>query len=138
MGNMNTVEKISVIVPTLNESGNIVALVKEIHSQLSDYPHEIIVVDDNSPDGTYKIVIEEVKEDGELVAKYLNPDPINIGRSGWRNQDDKLEIYIELRDENYPGSIYQLTYNENTKTIFGTYYLALTRQTYEVSFNKIK
>jgi len=56
MGNMNTVEKISVIVPTLNESGNIVALVKEIHSQLSDYPHEIIVVDDNSPDGTYKIV----------------------------------------------------------------------------------
>ena len=31
---MDSLKKISVIIPTLNESGNIIALIKEIHLQL--------------------------------------------------------------------------------------------------------
>ena len=53
---LNKDKKISVILPTYNEKGNIVPLVKEIHSTLFEYDHEIIVVDDNSPDGTYQAV----------------------------------------------------------------------------------
>jgi len=49
-------DKISVIIPTYNEKDNIVPLVLEIHKQLKNYDHEIVVVDDNSPDGTYKAV----------------------------------------------------------------------------------
>ncbi|MFH1415443.1 MAG: glycosyltransferase [Elusimicrobiota bacterium] len=49
-------EKISVIIPTFNERNNIVPLIDEIHKELKSHEHEIIVVDDNSPDGTYKIV----------------------------------------------------------------------------------
>jgi len=89
-------------------------------------------------DGTYKIEITEVKEDGDLVTKYFNPDPINVGRAGWRIQNKEVQIYIELRDENYPGSIYQLNYNEESKTLRGTYYQAVARQTYEVTFKKTK
>jgi dolichol-phosphate mannosyltransferase len=49
--------KVSVILPTYNESGNIVALVEAIRSNLPLHcEHEIIVVDDNSPDGTYDLV----------------------------------------------------------------------------------
>lgn len=47
---------VSVILPTYNEKGNIVLLIDEIHSNLASYAHEIIVVDDNSPDGTFKEV----------------------------------------------------------------------------------
>ena len=47
--------KISVIVPTYNEAENIKKLIPMIDSVLKDYDHEIIVVDDNSPDGTAEV-----------------------------------------------------------------------------------
>lgn len=46
---------VSVILPTYNEAGNIVDLCKAIHAVITQ-PHEIIVVDDNSPDGTSQLV----------------------------------------------------------------------------------
>ena len=49
--------KVSVILPTYNEAGNIVSLVEEILMVLpSDIQPEIIVVDDDSPDNTGEIV----------------------------------------------------------------------------------
>ena len=48
--------KVFVVVPTYNESDNIVALIESILAQRSDI--HVLVVDDNSPDGT-----------GELVAR---------------------------------------------------------------------
>ncbi len=49
------VEMVSVVIPTLNEAGNILEAVSKIHEDLS-YPKEIIVVDGNSTDGTKEIV----------------------------------------------------------------------------------
>lgn len=43
--------KVSVILPTYNEVGNIVPLCDELHRAIIE-DHEVIVVDDNSPDGT--------------------------------------------------------------------------------------
>jgi len=56
--------KISVILPTYNESGNIGQLVDEISNHLRDKDFEILVVDDNSPDGTSQIV-EGMKKDNQ-------------------------------------------------------------------------
>lgn len=49
---------LSLILPTYNESASIVMLLETIGSVLRDVPHEIIVVDDDSPDGTWKIATE--------------------------------------------------------------------------------
>jgi glycosyltransferase involved in cell wall biosynthesis len=49
------VEMVSVVIPTLNEAGNILEAVTTIHEDLA-YPKEIIVVDGNSTDGTKEIV----------------------------------------------------------------------------------
>lgn len=47
---------ISIIIPTFNEAQNINLLIPKIDDVLnSHYPHEIIVVDDNSPDGTARV-----------------------------------------------------------------------------------
>ena len=46
--------KVSVVVPTYNEAENIKKLIPLLDSVLKDYDHEIIIVDDNSPDGTAK------------------------------------------------------------------------------------
>ncbi len=51
---------VSVVLPTYNEAGNIIDLVKEIHAAVRQ-PLEIIVVDDNSPDGTSQLVSDLIK-----------------------------------------------------------------------------
>lgn len=46
----------SLIIPTLNERENILVLLEQIDPLLSDCSHEILVVDDNSPDRTWEVV----------------------------------------------------------------------------------
>ena len=48
--------EISVILPCYNEKENILPLIQAIHATLGERPHEIVVVDDNSPDGTHALV----------------------------------------------------------------------------------
>ena len=47
---------LSIIVPTYNESKNVLPLVKSIQSIMKSRDYEIIFVDDNSPDKTYEII----------------------------------------------------------------------------------
>jgi len=49
------VELVSVVIPTLNEAGNILEAIETIQKSLI-YPNEIIIVDGNSTDGTKEIV----------------------------------------------------------------------------------
>ncbi len=44
--------ELSLIVPTYCESQNIATLIERVHQALSGYSYELVVVDDNSPDGT--------------------------------------------------------------------------------------
>ncbi len=54
---MSNNPQISIIVPTYNESQNIIGILKSIHANIpKGILTETIVVDDNSPDGTGKIV----------------------------------------------------------------------------------
>lgn len=46
---------VSVVTTTWNERENIEKLVSTIRCALQNLPHEIIIVDDNSPDGTIHI-----------------------------------------------------------------------------------
>jgi glycosyltransferase involved in cell wall biosynthesis len=52
---VSKVEMISVVIPTLNEAGNILETVTTIQKEIS-YIKEIIIVDGNSTDGTQEIV----------------------------------------------------------------------------------
>lgn len=57
---------ISVILPSYNEKDNISEAIERITKSLQDNLLEIIVVDDNSPDGTWKIV-EKLQKDNPKV-----------------------------------------------------------------------
>jgi len=60
--------KVSVILPTYNEAGNIVALVKAILENMpAEAEPEVLVVDDNSPDETYRLVCEAFTDDRRVV-----------------------------------------------------------------------
>ena len=48
--------RVSVVVPTYNEAQNIVEVITRLQHTLNGWAHEIVVVDDDSPDGTAQIV----------------------------------------------------------------------------------
>lgn len=56
--------KALVIIPTYNESENIAAIIKAVLKESTEL--EILIVDDNSPDGTAKIVTEMQKENQKI------------------------------------------------------------------------
>jgi dolichol-phosphate mannosyltransferase len=58
----------SIIIPTYNESQNILRLIRSLEDCLPrNIPAEILVVDDNSPDGTGKIVEKYIKDSATLT-----------------------------------------------------------------------
>jgi hypothetical protein len=55
-------------VPTYNERNNITKLIPILSGTLEGYEHEVIVVDDNSPDGTAIAAEEGIKDTGIIIA----------------------------------------------------------------------
>ena len=58
--------KVSVILPTYNEKDNVLPLILGIQNQLNNQEYEVIVVDDDSPDGTWRIVQELEERDDRI------------------------------------------------------------------------
>jgi dolichol-phosphate mannosyltransferase len=63
-----TSPQISIVLPTYNEAGNIAELIDRTLAALGDYPGgvEVVVVDDNSPDGTWRLVADRAKTDNRI------------------------------------------------------------------------
>jgi len=69
LSNSNVVT-FSVVIPTYNESENILRLITEIEKNLpTSHFTEIIIVDDNSPDGTGKLVENYIEEQNAKLEK---------------------------------------------------------------------
>jgi hypothetical protein len=86
------------------------------------------------PDGGYVIEILNVHDEGTLEAAYFNPNPINIARAEWKEEDNRLKIFIKFDDVNYPGSTYTLDYFPDRDLLIGAYFQAVQQQSYYVEF----
>ena len=89
-------------------------------------------------DAAYRIQITSMAEDGNMKAGYFNPNSIHVARAQWTGNRDSLKIYLELRDVNYPGSKYTLSYIPGTDMLSGEYYQAVEGTTYKVDFARTK
>lgn len=85
-------------------------------------------------DTPYVIEIKEAGADGKLKAAYFNPQPINVSRAEAGEKDGKLTVFVELRDVNYPGCTYRLTYEKGDDALVGVYFQAALQQEYEIAF----
>ena len=86
------------------------------------------------PDGGYVLELSDVKSEGKLKAAYFNPRPINVAKTAWQSMDDRIQVFVELRDVNYPGSTYTLIYDPEQDRLNGYYYQAALKGTFGVVF----
>jgi hypothetical protein len=86
------------------------------------------------PDGGYVFEIRSVEDGGKIVASYSNPRPINVSKAEASRNGVATKVFFELRDVNYPGSTYDLTYNPQADQLQGFYYQAALQQQFEVYF----
>ena len=89
-------------------------------------------------DGGYIIELKNPTQTGLIEAGYFNPNPIHVGKSAWQSKDGRLMVMVELQDQNYPGSLYNLEYQSNVDKLTGTYFQAVERVSYNVEFTRIK
>lgn len=93
--------KVVVMVPTYNEADNINHLLTEILSV--DPEIEILIVDDNSPDGTWKIVLDRIKTDNRihLLHRIENRGRGRAGIEGFKYALDNGADYVIEMDGDF-------------------------------------
>lgn len=72
----------SVIIPARDEEESLPSTVRDIHTVFSreSVPHEIVVVDDGSRDGTWK-VLQNLRQEIPTLSPVQNPGPHGFGRA---------------------------------------------------------
>ena len=108
----------SVILPTFNESGHIIKLIKQINKILKRKTvyYEIIVVDDNSIDGTQHIVKKYLKKNIFLRLLIRNKKKRNLAQSinyGIKKSRFKYVIWMDADFQHPPKFINNLIKNSD-------------------------
>jgi hypothetical protein len=90
------------------------------------------------PDGGYVLEVKAVADNGAMEASYFNPNPIHVATARASQAGGITQVFIELRDVNYPGSTYTLTYDPKDDGLKGLYFQAAIKQTFDVVFERMK
>lgn len=113
--------KISIILPTYNERENIITLIKEIKNNMSKLrlDYEIIVVDDNSPDGTGEVVKQLTEKNKEIKCKirYNKKGLSSAIKEGIEEASGELIVIMDTDLSHPPSTILELFENINDNDI---------------------
>lgn len=122
--------RISIILPTYNESENIKIIIPKIFRILSDYDIEVIVVDDNSPDKTW-IVVKELskKYNIKLIRR---PKKLGLATAileGILNASNEICIVMDADCQHKPEDIRKLIEKilEGYDIVIGSRYLGSSK-----------
>jgi dolichol-phosphate mannosyltransferase len=94
---------ISVVVPTYREVDNLARLVPRITAALKSWPHEIIIVDDNSNDGTEQAV-GTLRREGHAVRLVLRTDQRGLSSAVVRGNGGNTLVCMDA-DLSHPPEI---------------------------------
>lgn len=111
--------EISIVVPTYNESGNIELLLLAVSKTLEGYDYEIITVDDNSPDGTARIVQELAAKD-DRIRLLVRSRKLGLGSAildGFRMAEGNYFLMVDADLSHRPDDIKRLIDSRNLADI---------------------
>ena len=86
------------------------------------------------PDGGYVVDIKSISPDGKIEMAYLNPRQINVSKAQANMKKGKIELLIELRDRNYSGNYYTLTFDSKSDRLVGVYHHLVLNQNFDIYF----
>jgi dolichol-phosphate mannosyltransferase len=122
-------QKLSVVIPARNEEGCIASTVEHLHVELRLHrvPHEIVVVDDGSTDGTWAIVQELAARIPEVAPVQGSP-PHGFGRAvvTGLNTSTGDAVAIMMADESddcRDVCMYWQTLNRGWECVFGSRFI---------------
>jgi dolichol-phosphate mannosyltransferase len=123
-------EKLSVVIPAFNEEKTIGECIRELRSCLRDkhqIPYEIIVVNDNSRDGTEEIVRAEMAGD-EAIRIVNRTPPGGFGRAVRSGMEavkgDVVVVYMaDLSDSPDDVAAYYAKIREGYDCVFGSRFI---------------
>lgn len=87
--------KVSVVLPSYNERDNIEEAINRISKTLGKRLFEIIVVDDNSPDGTWKIVQDMRNPKYKLIRRTKEKGLSSALRTGVDNAKGDIVVWLD-------------------------------------------
>jgi dolichol-phosphate mannosyltransferase len=107
-----TTEKLAVIIPTLNEAGNMSVLLNRLRNALdpTEINYELIVVDDDSQDGTADVV-RDLAKPGSRIRALVRKGQRGLAGAvmhGWANTDASLLGVIDGDLQHPPEVLPQL------------------------------
>jgi hypothetical protein len=85
-------------------------------------------------EGGYIIAVKGIGPRGELDAMYFNPNPLPFSKAQAAPDGATFRLFFELRAGGYGGSTYELTYDPASDRLKGSYYQAVAKQKFDVSF----
>ena len=101
---------ISVIIPTFNEIENIQNFLSLLGKSLESWDYQLIVVDDNSPDGTSKLV-DYLAERDSRIKSLSRPTKLGLGSAildGFRESTGDLVVMMDADMSHNPSDLPKL------------------------------
>jgi len=104
----NSVTRVSVVLPTYNELGNIEALIHQLLSLRQWYDLEILVVDDDSPDGTAELVRQLAQEDPQvrLIRRVGRSGLASAIKEGLLDATGDIAMVMDSDGQHEPASVH--------------------------------
>lgn len=120
---------LSVVIPARDEEGALPATVEHLHLEcrLHNVPHEIIVVDDGSTDGTWQ-VLQELRQRIPVIRPVQNPGEHGFGRAiAWglrqASGDAVVVLMADESDDARDVVRYWRVLNEGWDCVFGSRFM---------------
>ena len=101
---------VSVIIPTFNEIENIQNFLTLLRKSLKSWDYQLIVVDDNSPDGTSKLV-EYLAQRDSRIKSLSRPTKLGLGSAiidGFRESTGDLVVMMDADMSHNPSDLPKL------------------------------
>ncbi|MGA9237188.1 MAG: hypothetical protein WBV91_20370, partial [Desulfobacterales bacterium] len=67
-----------------------------------------------------------------------NPRPLPFAEARASRDGKTIKLFFELRAGGYNGSTYTLTYDPANDVLYGVYYQAVARQSFNIYFERAK
>ena len=121
-------KNLSIVLPTYNERDNIQPVLKEIFQLASDYILEILIVDDNSSDGTSDLVKSLAKKDSRirLIRRVGRFGLSSAIKEGLLNATNDMAVVMDADGQHQPSdALYAVKelINTNSDLVVGSRFI---------------